>query len=137
MQPPPNTQTSISLVVLKMAKRLKSFSLVELVFWLQRINRKGERQGEVFLLKATKRVREPTRPGQPRPARAALVLGTAGAAVLPQSVWHRGPPRGRAPNSQGLLWLPGGSRSCSRLPRAPSPSRFNKDYIMEQECGAA
>lgn len=58
-----------------MAKRLKSFSLVELVFWLQRINRKGERQGEIFLLKATKRVRAPTRPGQPRPARAALVLG--------------------------------------------------------------
>ena len=27
-----------------------SFALVELVFWLQRINRRGERQGEIFLL---------------------------------------------------------------------------------------
>lgn len=58
-------------------------------------------------------------------------------ALRTDRVWPRSPPRGWSPNSQGLLWLRGGSSSFSRLPRAASASRFNKDYIMEQVCRAA
>lgn len=100
---------SISHVVLKMAKSWSdwSFSLVELLFWRQRINGKGE----IFLLKATKTGRAPTpadrRPAQPR---ARLPSPSAAGAADPRA--ERASPRPAQPTPGAARLAPRASCGC-------------------------
>lgn len=128
MQPPPNTQELLYFPCGSQdGRETQKFSVVEPVFWLQRINRKGER-GKSFLLKATKGPGMP-RPGQPCWPRLPSSSGCWSRSAA-SSVWQRGHPGKLAPGP------PVASRRSEKLlpaslalPRLPGSS---KDYIMEQ-----